>query len=1526
MSRTIVHLDADAFFASVEQSADSRLRGKPIAVGGESRGIVASASYEARKFGISTPMPTAWARKLCPKLIVLPGDYERYEQFSNWMFGYAYDFTPNVEQTSIDEGYFDITANRSKPSVEIALTISKAIQQSLKITVSEGIASNKLVSQIASKLNKPAAFQTVLGGQEKWFLHPLPNHWLPGIGPKTAVRLNAAGLADIGQIAATPVDLLALLLGNQAPVVRQFANGIDERPLIPASEPQKSFSQQETFDEDVTDEEYVEAVLRRMADRLFATVREEGRSVRTLTVKVRYNDRDENQCAESLREPTDLETDVYGRLRRLLREAWQRRVSLRMVSLKLSNVYDGVFRSELPLEANARNHEARERLASVLDELRRTKGWSVVLRGHDLRLRDAPRDIVNERAKPSSSNRKSEIGNRKPSKPLHVGCYVPLRVRSYYTFLDSTLSPAVIVNLAKQHGISAIALTDLGNLHGAVEFALEAKHAGLKPVFGTELTINGDPLLLYVESACGYRNLNRLLSRIATASSEEGAVAAQQRRPISFERLDGFTDGLIAVSTNLRLAELFPSRFYQMAARTAQRAVPARFQVVACPAVHYATPADRQKYDIVQSIRTLTLLRQEHPSKRTDGRLHFRVPAEMAGACKEHPEWLTHSLEIAERCNFEMPFGKPQFPAFVPPDGSTPREFLHQLVMDGARRRYPASQLSTINSQLAQELSIITAVGYEEYFLVVWNILQDCRQRGIEWITRGSAADSLVCYCLGISDVCPIRFGLYFRRFLNQERMALNKLPDIDIDFPHDRKDDVVDLIFAKYGREHCAVVGGFSTFQARSAFADVAKVLGMAEREVRRFTDHFPWSFGGGWIPDEHTPSGGAKLRELLAASPENRDLPLNEEPFKTALDMAEFLDGVPRYPKMHPCGVVLSRQPMHELTATFISNKGYPTTHFDMDAVEVIGLVKVDVLAQGGLAAMRDVKASLAKRGIEVDLQNCTAREVGRDTPCAPGRDYGMAARRGLTRPTGFNPQSVIHNPQYDGPQVWEMISGGARAVHHIESPAMTGLCRQCNVRDIDTLIAIVSVIRPGAANEGKKLAFTRRYQGLEPVTYPHPSLEPVLRDTFGLVVYEEHILQICEAFAGLPPGRADVLRRALNKQKRAVIAEIREEFFMSAKACGHAAEKIEEVWGLVAGFAGYAFCKAHSTAYGVEAYQSAWLKHNYPAEFMAAVLTNGKGFYDPLVYVLESYRLGLRFLPPTVNEPGPQFAAVDRGWKMEDGAFVEGDERGTRGACAPRYIRVPLTRAKGLTDRTIKQLLAERERGAFVSLADFQRRVKPLPEELEAMIRAGGFDEFGQTRTRQFWEGQQIQKSEGGSQKSEVGSRNLEFDFEAGANPVSDFFAQNPALLREPTRRERLEAETELFGYAVSGHPLELFEDIAWESYCPVARLGEHVGETVVTCGLVVEQRTHHQITGEPMKFLTLADWTGMVETELFAQTYKSYGLATVRYPVLEVTATVEPFENRRGFSLRVLRADKPRAGLDVQQRQISICSSP
>jgi len=361
----IVHLDADAFFASVEQAADPKLRGKPIAVGGDRRGIIASASYEARKLGIYTPMPTARARKLCPHLIVVPGDFEKYERFSRFMFSYAYDFTPEVEVASIDEGYFDLRGQKNHSPHEIADKIRRAIRQSLKISVSEGIGSNKLVSQVASKLHKPACFIEVPEGTERSFLAPLPNQWLPGVGPKLAGTLNSAGLASIAQVAATSADTLSLLVGSYAPQLRAFANGIDDRPVVPDPPEAKSYGEQETFEEDVTDEAFLLATLRSMADRLVAKVREESKSFRTVTLRLRYNDMQDVTRSVSLEEPSDMEQDVYPMLSSLLKKAWERRVSIRMVGLKLSQIYGGIFRTELTLDAASRKRENERKLASV---------------------------------------------------------------------------------------------------------------------------------------------------------------------------------------------------------------------------------------------------------------------------------------------------------------------------------------------------------------------------------------------------------------------------------------------------------------------------------------------------------------------------------------------------------------------------------------------------------------------------------------------------------------------------------------------------------------------------------------------------------------------------------------------------------------------------------------------------------------------------------------------------------------------------------------------------------------------------------------------------------------------------------------------------------------------------------------------------------------------------------------------------------------------------------------------------------
>ncbi|MBL9134904.1 MAG: DNA polymerase IV [Verrucomicrobiales bacterium] len=1442
MSRAIVHLDGDAFFAAVEQAADSRLRGKPIVVGGERRGVVASASYEARRYGIRAAMPTMQARKLCPGLIVVSGNFERYEQFSRLMFAYAEDHTPLVEVQGLDEGYYDLTPNRDRPAADIAAVVQRAIRQSLKITVSEGVATNKLVSQIASKANKPAGFRVIPPGEEVSFLHPLPTRWLPGVGPKLAERLMTAGLAEIRQVATMPAELLEMVAGGQARQLLLFSRGIDDRPVVPERTPQKTYSAQQTFPADLTDETYAQAVLRQMADELFAKVREDRRAVRTLAVTVKYNDHDQSQASESLHEPSNLSVDVYGRLGSLLKRAWQRRVSLRLVGLRLSNLYDDRFSIELDLPGQGASRQRKERLASVVDALRHRFGDEILLRGHDFVLRDGPVDATQA---PSA---------KKPARPpFQVGVgrsrretYVPLACHSHYTFLDSTLSPRRIVELAKAEEMPAVAMTDRGNLHGAGEFALAARAIGVRPIFGAELSTVDGPLFLFVRNRVGYANLCRLLSRPTAVGGsgnpgraggeacegweigdgdsgldDEATVAARHRQSFSRALIREFSGDLIAVGNHDGWATIFGDRFYRAVTRPELMDHP---RGVLIPRVHFATSAERRLFNILQSVRTRTLVQQGHPEKR-DEDLSFRRPCDLPEWCHRSPAVLRRTREIAEACTFEFPFGPPQFPAYRPTDGSTAPSFLRRLVHEGLRRRY-GSGAAGLMGQVEEELKIIADVGYEALFLHTWSLLQDCREAGIEWITRGSAADSLVCYCLGISNVCPIRFELYFKRFLNPERMALNKLPDIDIDFPHDRKDDVVNQLFARFGEQHCAVVGGFSTYQARSAFGDCGKVLGLAEAQIRRFTDRFPWS-------------GGRDLRATLAAGIETRDLPLDEEPYRTALELAALLEGRPRNPKMHPCGVVLSRQPMHELTPTFVSNKGWRTTHYDMDVTESMGLVKMDILAQGGLAVLRDAQKSIERNhGIRVDLGGL-----------APWKDTG----------------------------VWELVaSGNARAVHHIESPAMLGLSRMSNVREIDGLVAIVSVIRPGAANENKKLAFTRRYQGMEPPSYPHPSLEPCLRSTFGLVVYEEHILQIAEAYAGLSAGRADMLRRGLVKEKQELVAAIQPEFFAAAAARGHPIEKTREVWDLVTSFNGYAFNKAHSTAYGVEAYEAAWVKRYYPAEFLAGVLTHGKGFYSTLVYILECHRLGLCILPPSIQEPGPGYVS------------------------APDGIRVPIAAIQHVGERTQAQVLVERAKGPFTSLEDFARRVQPSAEDLEVMTRVGALDVLGLSRLELFWE-----------------SRRLESVRARGLEPGQAWLLPSPSLtglpvkeLREPTRQERLQAEWDLLGFTVSGHPLELFGDVHWSSYCPLRDAGKYLGQEITVCGLVVEQRIHHQITGEPMKFLTIADRTEIASTDLFADTYRSYGLATVRYPVLQVTAKVEPFENGKGWSLRALRAGRPR----------------
>lgn len=946
---------------------------------------------------------------------------------------------------------------------------------------------------------------------------------------------------------------------------------------------------------------------------------------------------------------------------------------------------------------------------------------------------------------------------------------------SWYDFMNSLLSPERGVRIAAELGFEAVAMCD-PNLHGAVEFFEAAKAAGIKPVLGARTVSEGREQLLFVENAEGYRNLCALLS-----DPEQSPGSAD-------------LSGLI------------------------------RLDARGVPVFRMEKKSDATALRIVRSIRTGTLLNARHPLKNNALPVSYEAGTEVL----HKNRMLLRTMERAcQRCEFSIETGKPHFPEFHPPDGSSPHDFLAKLAREGLCCRY-GSRGEEFSAHLETELRIIAEVGYEGYFLTVWNFLQECAKRGIEWITRGSAADSMVCYCLGISDVCPVRFELYFQRFLNPERMKMHKLPDIDLDFPHDRKDEVVRLIFERHPPGHVAAVGGFNTFQARSAVAEIAKTFGLPESRVRRLTEHFP------------AYSHAADAERSAESTPAKAGGFFDSEPERTALKMARMLDGMPRHRKIHPCGLVLAERPVRKFCPLFMSDKGWEATHFDMDAVEAAGLVKMDILAQGGLAVMRDTRAMIREK----------------------------------------DPEAAVRPPEgWADPGVWEMIAAGrARGVHHIESPAMTTLEKMCDCRDIDTLVAIVSVIRPGAANTLRKASFARRARGLEPACYAHPSLEPVLRLTHGVVAYEEHILQICEVFAGISPGRSDALRRALVKQNDSAISAFRPVFFEAARAAGRKEADIAKVWELLEGFRGYAFCRAHSTAYALEAYEAAWLKKYHPAEFLAAVLSHEKGFYSPLVYSIECRLLGIGLLPPDINHSRALY-------------FPEKTQAGVS-------LRLPLWKINGLGAETAERILDERKkRGPFSSPEDFVERVGPPPEKAELLLRAGALDGFGLPRTRLFWELLRLEKSR-------VREAPL-LRFEEETPPL-------PAGLEEPSILQKLRAEWELLGFCVSGHPLDLFPGVAWRTYCPVAGIGEFTGRTVTVCGLLVASRDHFQRDGRLMRFFSLCDYSGMVECEMFADVGARFRLETLRHPVVQVTAKVCELEGGGGWTLRVMRVDKPARG--------------
>jgi DNA-directed DNA polymerase III PolC len=896
--------------------------------------------------------------------------------------------------------------------------------------------------------------------------------------------------------------------------------------------------------------------------------------------------------------------------------------------------------------------------------------------------------------------------------------------------------------------------------------------------------------------------------------------------------------------------------------------------LVATNNVHFLKPEEHLHHRAVNAIRTGGLLTTVASPEITTGEAWFKPAAEMQKCFPDHPEWLQASTEIADRCNLKLELRKLILPECSVPDGESAFSYLWKLSFDGARKRYKPLRPEVL-SRLTHELEVIEHWHLAPYFLLVYDIVEEARRRGIPAVARGSAASSMVTYCLGISRVCPLRWGLYFERFLNEQR---GDCPDIDIDICGARRDELLDYVYEHWGAEHVAMIGSFITMHARLAVREVAKVFGVPPGEVDRFTKRLP-----------HRP-----VREILQAIrqlPECRDLPIDDEPWKTVLQVALRLDDAPRHMGIHPCGTVISARPLTRLTPLERATKGIVVTQYDMNAIEDLGLIKMDLLGQRGFTTM-----SLALDNIDRSLL------VGAQH-AAPSFEASSIAPDGITpcpKPRELDFDSI---PENDPATCNVVAAGRTMGVFQIESPAMRGMLRMMNARTLEEMAIALAIIRPGAAEYGSKELFVKRLRGKENLTYPHDSLEPILRDTRGVCIYQEQVMQIAQAVGKLSLAEADIVRRTSVKYSgQADYERLRGKFDQAAGMMGLTKHQREESWQMVEKFAGFGFCKAHAATYADVAYRMAYLKTHHPAEFLAAMCSAGAGFYHVSAYVEEAKRWGIAVRLPSVNHSRMEYTA-------------EAADNGKRA------LRVGLMQIKGLRIETITATLRTREKhGPFCSLEDFLRRVPVERDEIESLIKCGAFDDLSHsadpgslksqkmTRPEMLWQWNLLQASGKGAHPGGARSPGMALPektetlfTEANApDPVASTLAE--MQMPEYTLEQKLRYEREILEVCVSGHPLDFFprNGEAWSDELPGL-----LGKRVTLCGWAITHRHVGTKNYRNMMFVTLEDQRGVYEVVLFPDVYDRYGGLVYETRTMRVTGRVEPDGQINGEKLEALR---------------------
>lgn len=1019
----------------------------------------------------------------------------------------------------------------------------------------------------------------------------------------------------------------------------------------------------------------------------------------------------------------------------------------------------------------------------------------------------------------------------------YKGQFVHLHNHTEFSLLDGASRVEKLVARAKELGMSAVAITDHGTMCGVVDFYKHAQKHGIKPIIGCEVYIaprsrleksagEGEAyyhLVLLAENEQGYRNLIELVSRAHT----EGFYYKPR---VDKEILRQYHEGIIALSACLGgeiPAKLLKGDFEGAAELTREyteifgrdnffielqdHGMPEQTTVnpllvklaednglglVATNDLHYIDRQDAESHDVLLCIQTAKSVDDPNRMKFPSSEFYLKSADEMASLFNAHPEALANTCRIAERCNVKLEFGKLFLPEFPIPSDLTPDQYLRQLCEERLPLRYTEVS-QEVTERLDYELSVIGQMGFSGYFLIVWDFVNYAKQHGIAvGPGRGSAAGSVVSYLLGITNIDPLRYSLLFERFLNPERVTM---PDIDIDFCYVQRGKVIEYVAERYGADRVAQIITFGTMAAKAAIRDVGRALNMSYGDVDRIAKLVPNELG---ITLQRAVEISSELKSLYEADPEVKKL----------IDLAMSIEGLPRHASTHAAGVVIAKEPLTHYVPLQNSTEGFLTTQFDKDRIEELGLLKMDLLGLRTLTVIGDALRFIKENhGVDIDIDAIPL----------------------------------------DDPKACAMLCEGDTAgVFQMESSGMTNLVKELKPERFEDLIPLVALYRPGPLGSGMVTDFINGRHGRKEVTYLHPSLEPILKDTFGVILYQEQVMQIASTLAGFTLGQADLLRRAMGKKKHDVLAAQRETFMQGAASRGIDAKLAEEVFNLMAHFADYGFNKSHSAAYALVAYQTAYLKANYPQEFMAALLSSVMGANEKVsFYIEECRRMGLAVLPPDINASSAGFTVDGEG------------------------IRFGLAGVKNVGENAIINIVQARtEGGRFTSLVDFCTRLDMRvvnKRVIESLIKCGAFDSMEWKRAQLVAILDQAVDIAAARQRDLACGQIGLF----GDEPSCSADSISPPQLDEFPKDELLAMEKEMTGFYVTGHPLDKYREIM-KQFTPIGLLanGEYNdGQPVKVAGLVGSAKRITTKSGGMMCFVSLEDFTEQVEVVVFPRLF-------------------------------------------------------